>query len=84
MYVHIVRDIYYPEVNYLNCDEVRKAYCLHLLNHVMKSRDRILNHNDKLKRDQEKGVQTEEEYRDQGLVRPRVLIITPLKNSALK
>merc|ERR1712071_258234 len=81
---HEYRDIYYPEVNYLNCDEVRKAYCLHLLNHVMKSRDRILNHNDKLKRDQEKGVQTEEEYRDQGLVRPRVLIITPLKNSALK
>nr|SVE83643.1 EOG090X05RM [Daphnia pulex] len=79
------RDVYYPEMNHLNNDEIRTVYCLHTLNHVMKSRDKVLLHNAKLKKAKENGVATDEiEYRDQGLVRPRVLIIAPLRNSAVK
>lgn len=79
------RDIYYPEMNHLNNDEIRTVYCLHSLNHVLKSRDKVLFHNAKLKKASESGAMTGEiEYRDQGLVRPRVLIIAPLRNSAVK
>nr|SVE73540.1 EOG090X05RM [Daphnia atkinsoni] len=79
------RDIYYPEMNHLNCDEIRTIYCLHSLNHVMKSRDKVLLHNAKLKKYKESGQSIEDvEFRDQGLVRPRVLIIAPLRNSAVK
>lgn len=79
------RDIYYPEMNHLNSDEIRTVYCLHSLNHVMKSRDKVLLHNAKLKKYKENGQSTDDvEFRDQGLVRPRVLIIAPLRNSAVK
>jgi U3 small nucleolar RNA-associated protein 25 len=83
--VNEYRDVYYPETNHLNNDDIRTVYCLHSLNHVMKSRDKVLLHNAKLKKAKENGVATDEiEYRDQGLVRPRVLIIAPLRNSAVK
>nr|SVE75738.1 EOG090X05RM [Daphnia hispanica] len=79
------RDIYYPEMNHRNSDDIRTVYCLHSLNHVMKSRDKVLLHNAKLKKYKEDGQSTEDvEFRDQGLVRPRVLIIAPLRNSAVK
>nr|SVE72920.1 EOG090X05RM [Ceriodaphnia reticulata] len=79
------RDIYYPEMNHMNNDEIRTVYCLHSLNHILKSRDKVLFHNAKLKKASESGAMTGEiEYRDQGLVRPRVLIIAPLRNSAVK
>jgi len=78
------RDLYYPEMTHMNCSEIRDVYCLHALNHVLKSRDIVLAHNEKLKKARLSGVAVQEEYRDQGLVRPRVLIITPLRNSAVK
>lgn len=79
------RDVYYPEQSHMNSDEIRTVYCLHSLNHVLKSRDKVLHHNAKLKKARENGAMVGEiEYRDQGLVRPRVLIIAPLRNSAVK
>jgi len=89
---HEYRDICFPEVDHTRWDDIRTVYCLHALNHVLKSRDKVLLHNTNLSKKAEndknggtKGMTTEEvEYRDQGLVRPRVLIITPLRNSAVK
>ena len=81
---HEYKDVYYPETNHTNCDEVRTVYCLHILNHVLKSRDKILSHNTKIKSLKESGKDSQEEFRDQGLVRPRVLIVTPIKSSALR
>nr|SVE92996.1 EOG090X05RM [Moina brachiata] len=79
------KDIYFPEVKFTNIDEVRTVYCLHALNHALKSRDKVLAHNAKLKKISESGGQTNDvEFRDQGLVRPRVLIVCPLRNSAVK
>lgn len=81
---HEYRDLYFPEMNLHNCSEIRAVYCLHALNHVLKSRDKVLAHNETLKKASQSGVAIQEEFRDQGLVRPRVLIITPLRNSAVK
>lgn len=57
--------------------ERQELYCLHILNEVLRQRQRIL-------RDNEKLVSSPElELRDQGFTRPRVLVLAPLRNTAL-
>ncbi|KAL7889197.1 hypothetical protein AOLI_G00014550 [Acnodon oligacanthus] len=76
------RDIYYPECSpVVEGPEVRRAYCLHALNHVLKANSRVLAHNARLK--EAKGAE-EEEFRDQGLTRPKVLILVPIRDGALR
>ena len=60
------QDLYYPERTFENAEEIRFVYCLHVVNHLLKSRIMVLHHNTKL---QNKDPQ---EYRDQGSVRPKV------------
>lgn len=63
------RDIYVPECSPLTeAKEVRSAYCLHVLNHVLKANSNVLSHNAQLK----EGKIGEDEVRDQGLTRPKV------------
>lgn len=64
------QDLYYPERNFTNAEEIRYTYCLHVVNHMLKTRTKILHHNAKLS----KKTDPSEEYRDQGLVRPKVRI----------
>ncbi|XP_036431105.1 digestive organ expansion factor isoform X2 [Colossoma macropomum] len=76
------RDIYYPECSpVVEGPEVRRAYCLHALNHVLKANSKVLTHNARLK--EAKGSE-EEEFRDQGLTRPKVLILVPTRDGALR
>lgn len=77
------RDVHLNDQNADNDDQLRSAYCSHVLNHVLKSRDKVLHHNTKLKKAREDGAEPPE-YRDQGLVRPRVLILAPMRNIAVK
>lgn len=68
------KDLHYSEVCPLKQGpQVRSAYCLHVLNHVLKANSRVLAHNAQL-RDQKTaaGSGLEEEHRDQGLTRPKV------------
>ncbi|XP_048486057.1 U3 small nucleolar RNA-associated protein 25 homolog [Plutella xylostella] len=74
------QDLYYPERSFTNADEIRFTYCLHVANHMLKTRTKILHHNAKLA----KKPDTTEEYRDQGLVRPKVLIVVPFKDAAYR
>lgn len=82
------QDIYYPQRNHTNGEEVRFAYCLHTLNHILKTRAKILNHNTKLTKmaavDPKSTVIVPDAYRDQGLFRTKVLIIAPFRDSALR
>ncbi len=73
------RDLYYPERTFENAEEIRTVYVLHALNHVLKTRTRILNNNARLSKAAKPG---EMECRDQGLVRPKVLIVVPFRESA--
>lgn len=66
-------------------------YILHIMNHLMKTRDRILNNNEKKNHYETKlkeGVTGEDdvepEFRDQGYTRPKVLILLPSRNFAYK
>eukprot|EP00075_Anas_platyrhynchos_P019540 XP_027308793.1 digestive organ expansion factor homolog [Anas platyrhynchos] len=77
------KDLFYPERNALtNGEEIRHAYCLHALNHVLKANAQVLSNNAK-KRDQKPGTDSDD-YRDQGLTRPKVLMIVPFRECALR
>lgn len=91
------QDLYYPARTLENGEALRFVYCLHALNHIMKATSKILHHNLKLamaankqknmnkkQRKADKAVSSTQEYRDQGLVRPKVLIVAPFRSAALK
>lgn len=79
------QDLYYPERTFSNADQIRFVYCLHIINHVLKTRTKILHHNAKITKSKCTNMtEIPDEYRDQGLVRPKVLIIVPFRHSCLK
>lgn len=79
------RDVLFSNRNLQNAKEIRNAYTLHALNHVFKTRDRILKNSGKLQRFQQNPnpSATVPEFRDQGFTRPKVLIILPFKNTVV-
>lgn len=62
------QDLYYPERTFTNAEEIRYIYCLHVVNHMLKTRTKIIHHNAKLAKKHD----LSDDYRDQGLVRPKV------------
>ncbi|NXQ75527.1 DIEXF factor, partial [Quiscalus mexicanus] len=77
------RDLFYPERSALtNGEEIRHAYCLHALNHVLKANAQVLSNNAR-RRDRKPGTDTDD-HRDQGLTRPKVLMIVPFRECALR
>ncbi|XP_048339451.1 U3 small nucleolar RNA-associated protein 25 homolog isoform X2 [Sphaerodactylus townsendi] len=77
------KDLFYPERTALrNGEEVRHVYCLHAMNHVLKANAQVLSNNAK-RRDQQQDIE-DDGFRDQGLTRPKVLIVVPFRESALR
>ncbi|KAF7727858.1 rRNA-binding ribosome biosynthesis protein utp25 [Apophysomyces ossiformis] len=77
------RDMLYCNRTIDNAAEIRNTYVLHALNHVMKTRDRILKNNSKIAKAQKEEKEIGE-YRDQGFTRPRVLIVLPFRNTVVE
>lgn len=82
------RDVYFPEsAPQSEGRQVQSAYCLHALNHVLKANSRVLAHNAQLREregDIQPGAEPQDEPRDQGLTRPKVLILVPFRDGALR
>ncbi|XP_063985871.1 U3 small nucleolar RNA-associated protein 25 homolog [Diachasmimorpha longicaudata] len=79
------QDLLYPERTFSNENEIRFVYCLHAVNHLLKTRTKILHHNAKLSKSNKSSMgEVPDEYRDQGLVRPKILIVVPFRHSCLK
>ncbi|XP_043468748.1 U3 small nucleolar RNA-associated protein 25 homolog [Leptopilina heterotoma] len=76
------QDLLYTERSFTNAEEIRLVYCLHTMNHILKTRMRILRHNLKLSKNRTNEVP--DEFLDQGLVRPKILILVPFRDSCLK
>jgi len=82
--INSYQDLLFTKQTYQNMEELRLVYCLHALNHVLKARSRVVSHNASLKANKSKSSEDDKEYRDQGLTRPRVLILLPYRDRALK
>lgn len=79
------RDLYYPLSTHEYWDDITNVYCIHALNHVLKSRARILKNNAKLKKVKaSKSEYDLDDFTDQGYARPKVLILLPSKHSAYR
>ncbi|KAI9652674.1 MAG: rRNA-binding ribosome biosynthesis protein utp25 [Alyxoria varia] len=75
------RDMLYPLRTPDTSTSLRKVLCLHLLNHIFKTRDRILKNNGRRSNENE-GLS--DDLRDQGFARPKALILLPTKQSCVK
>lgn len=64
--------------------EILDAYLLHVLNHVFKTRDLVTKNNEKVVSGTSSMSRDPEALRDQGFTRPKVLMILPLRSSALR
>ncbi|KAB0804514.1 hypothetical protein PPYR_01484 [Photinus pyralis] len=78
--VNNYQDFYYPHRTFENAEEIRFIYCLHIINHILKTRTKVLHHNARLAKKED----VPEEFRDQGLVRPKILVVVPFRDSAYK
>jgi len=81
------KDVCFCDRNLSNGEDVRFVYSLHALNHVIKSNRRVINNNNKIKVKRAADPSFDSstlELRDSGLVRPKVLIVVPFRDSALK
>ena len=75
------RDLLLCHGSSTNADSLRKLTSLHALNHIFKTRDKVIKNNGRIARDTEGGST---ELRDQGFTRPKVLIILPTRQSCVK
>lgn len=70
------QDLLYEYEDYDKETEYRDLYALHVLNHIYKTRDRILKNNQRLQEN------PDQELLDQGFTRPKVLIVAPTRDAA--
>lgn len=70
------KDLYCSDIcPVVQAPQVCSAYCLHILNHVLKANSRVLAHNALLREHKTQaapGAEPQDEPRDQGLTRPKV------------
>ncbi|KAG7130814.1 U3 small nucleolar RNA-associated protein 25 like [Verticillium longisporum] len=74
------QDILFGDRNIRNSDSLRQITCLHAINHVLKTRDRVIKNTYKLSKEDNPDL----ECRDQGFVRPKVLFLLPTRQSCAK
>jgi len=78
-YLFSYQDVHFAGRTVSNAEELRKMYCTHALNHVFKTRDRVIKDNGRLSHSDD-----DLELRDQGFTRPKVLFILPTRNSCVR
>ncbi|KAH7350866.1 U3 small nucleolar RNA-associated protein 25 [Rhexocercosporidium sp. MPI-PUGE-AT-0058] len=75
------QDLFYCERNTARSKSLRRLTCLHAINHVFKTRDRVIKNNARLAKEDNSD---DLEFRDQGFTRPKVLMILPTRESGVR
>ncbi|EGG21519.1 Hypothetical glutamic acid-rich region containing protein [Cavenderia fasciculata] len=76
------RDLLYTESTPKNHRSIYQLYTLHAVNHILKSRDQLMEDN-VITREAEEKSQVAPDLRHQGFTKPKVLIIVPFRNTAM-
>ncbi|RPB10309.1 DUF1253-domain-containing protein [Morchella conica CCBAS932] len=81
-YIFANQDVLFTSRTPDNAAAVRNLACVHALNHIYKTRSRVLKNNERLSR----AATTDDgaadlELRDQGFTRPKVLFLLPTRNA---
>ncbi|OCL03616.1 DUF1253 domain-containing protein [Glonium stellatum] len=80
-YVFDYRDVIFGARSVKNAERLRQITCLHALNHLFKTRDRVIKNNARATREQE---EEDVEYRDQGFTRPKILMLLETRQSCVR
>lgn len=76
------KDVYLPQWSFESAPNLRNAYALHILNHVLKMRTITLKNTERLKK---AAAQNKEiDVRDFGFTKPRVLVLQPYRFCAMR
>lgn len=80
------KDLLYTNETLETLDDIQQVYVIHVLNHLMNSRSRIMSNNKVFERKtiSDNILQDDPALRDQGFTRTRVLFLLPFRYSALR
>lgn len=76
-----LQDVLFCGRTYLNARTIQQVICVHALNYVLKTRDRVLKNTAKLAKVGDDGLS---EHRDQGFTRPKVVMLLPTRQACYK